>query len=138
MNALSVCLVSFLFCSKEVEMMDIVVTIPKSEYQNDENETTDYLDNPDIVQFWNFSRIPKKLQVGDRVYFVKNNRIESSMKVIDIVTNSSTKCETTGRTWAGKCQLFLDDLREENIPIQIKGFQGFRYFSTIYKEGDLE
>jgi hypothetical protein len=130
--------VSFLFCGKGVERMDIVVTIPKSEYQNDAIETNDYLDNADMVQFWTLSRVPKRLQVGDRVYFIKNNRIESSMKVIDIVTDSSTKCETTGRTWAGKCQLFLDDLREENIPIQIKGFQGYRYFSNIFKEGDLE
>jgi len=57
--------------------MDIVVTIPKSEYENDDRETKFLLDNPDAYQFWTLSKAPRLLHIGDRVYFVKNNRIES-------------------------------------------------------------
>ncbi|MFF2532257.1 hypothetical protein ACFVS2_25440 [Brevibacillus sp. NPDC058079] len=107
--------------------MDIVVTIPKSEYENDEKETERFLSNPnDYEQFWTLSRIPKKLEVGDRVYFVRNNQIESSMRVDRINQNSVTTCEVTEREWAG-VQLFLDDLRIESIDISVRGFQGFRY-----------
>lgn len=107
--------------------IDIVVTIPRSEYENDDRETQDMLER-DLVQFWTLQRVPKKLQIGDRVYFVKNGKIESSMKVIDIIKNSTMMCETTRRTWTGKCQIVMDDLREENINILgVKGFRGFRY-----------
>lgn len=104
---------------------DIIVTIPKSEYQNDEKEDKNILEN-DHNAFWTFSRTPKSLNIGDRVYFVKNNRIDSSMRVIDIQENSSMLCETTDRIWSGRCQLLLDDLRSEETQY-MKGFQGFRY-----------
>lgn len=107
--------------------MDIVVTIPKKEYENDDKETNDLLNNTDYVQFWTLHRVPKKLNEGDRVYFVKNNRIESSMRVIEIKTDSETDCLTTGRIWSGRCQIFMDDLVIENINLITKGFQGFRY-----------
>ena len=108
--------------------MDIVITIPKSEYKNDDKETEIYESNPELYeQFWTLSKIPQKLKANDRVYFVKYNRIESSMKVKRIELSSKTTCEVTGRTWSGQCQLFLNDLRKENLDIQVKGFQGFRY-----------
>lgn len=105
--------------------MDIVVTIPKSEYKNDDLETKDMIEN-DLVQFWVMNREPKKLKRGDRVYFIKNSKIESSMKVIDIKINSQEYCITTGRSWGGNCILYLEDLRYES-GLESKGFQGFRY-----------
>lgn len=73
------------------------------------------------------NRIPKKLNIGDRVYFVKYNKIDSSMKVIDIEIGQSKLCEVTNRLWSGWCQLLMNDMRDENLPFEIKGFQGFRY-----------
>jgi hypothetical protein len=108
-------------------LMDIVVTIPKNEYLNDDAETNDMLENPELEQFWTLSKIPKNLHIGDRLFFVKNNRIESSMRVLDIKDNSTTKCETTKRVWSGNCQIFMNDLRSEAINLNVKGFQGFRY-----------
>lgn len=105
--------------------MDIVVTIPKSEYKNDDRETEFMLNNPDAHQFWTLNKIPKNLNIGDRVYFVKNNKVESSMEFyMDEVAENL--CEVTGRTWKGYT-LYLNDLRDENFPFQVKGFQGFRY-----------
>ena len=81
----------------------------------------------DLIQFWTLNRKPKSLSIGDRVYFVKNNTIERSMRVIDIKDNSITKCSTTGRKWSGNVQIFMDDLQYEDLNINVKGFQGFRY-----------
>lgn len=83
-----------------------MVTILKHEYENDDRKTKEMLEK-DLNQFWTLSRIPKKLQVGDRIYFVKNGKIKSSIRVIEIIENSTMICETTGKT--------------------VKGFQSFRY-----------
>lgn len=107
--------------------MDIVVTIPKSEYKNDDRETKEMIEK-NYIQFWSLSKTPKKLKIGDRIYFVKNKQIESSMKVIEIETNSVKKCETTERLWVGNCQISMDNLRNEtHLKLCVKGFQGFRY-----------
>lgn len=108
--------------------MDIVVTIPKSEYKNDDLETKFLKENEDAYQFWTLSRNPTKLNIGDKVYFVKNNKIDSSMKIFDIKNNNSMKCEVTDRVWSGEYQLLMNDLKDEtHLNINIKGFQGFRY-----------
>lgn len=36
-------------------------------------------------------------------------------------------CYVTKRIWKGQCILCIDDLRDENLPFEVKGFQGFRY-----------
>jgi hypothetical protein len=107
--------------------MDIVLTIPKSEYKHDDLETKYLKENKDAFQFWTLSRKPTKLNIGDRVYFVKNNKIDSSMEVFNIKKHSTIKCEVTDRVWSGEYQIFMNDLREENLDFEVKGFQGFRY-----------
>ena len=106
--------------------MDIVVTIPKSEYRNNDLEDKDIKENG-YEAFWTLSKIPLKLNVGDRIYFVKNNKIYSSMKVNEVLKNNKATCETTGKEWSGNYQIFMNDFQEENINIKVKGFQGFRY-----------
>ena len=98
--------------------LDIVVTIPKSEYVNDDKETFVY-EQGGYEQFWQLSRQPKKLNIGDRMYFVKNGVIGSSMRMIRFETKATVSCEVTNRTWNG-CLIFMDDLRQ-----QVRGFQGF-------------
>jgi hypothetical protein len=107
--------------------MDIVVTIPKSEYKNDDSETDLLLADKDYMQFWVMKKMPKNLDVGDRAYFVKHGEIESSMKIYDFEFNAENECLVTNRKWAG-CTLYMTDLRDEKeLNIKIKGFQGFRY-----------
>jgi len=36
-------------------------------------------------------------------------------------------CYVTDRQWKGKCILYMNDLRDEKIDFEVKGFQGFRY-----------
>lgn len=112
----------------KVMKIDIIVTIPKAEYKNDDLETNAFLSEPDSIQFWTMNRTPIKLQIGDRVYFVRNNYIESSMKVVEILKDVVKKCDVTGRTWQGKCVLILNDLKYVDHPLKIKGFRGFRYY----------
>jgi hypothetical protein len=106
--------------------MDIVVTIPMVEYDNNELEDKNIKDD-NCQAFWSTSKTPKNLNINDRVYFVKAGKVYSSMRVIKILKDSNLKCSTTGRTWSGSCQLIMDDFREEKIDIKTKGFQGFRY-----------
>lgn len=106
--------------------MDIVVTVPKSEYKNNTLEDENITKNGHYA-FWTLSKVPKQLKEGDRVYFIKSNKIYSSMKVIRIEKDNEMKCETTGRTWFGKCQILMNNFKIENINIITKGFQGFRY-----------
>lgn len=112
--------------------MDIVVTIPRNEYINDEIETKWFTKNVGTYQFWTLNKVPRKLKIGDRVYFVKNNKIESSMNVFQIEYAEPCKfivedCYVTGRQWKGKCILYMNDLRYENFDFEVRGFQGFRY-----------
>ena len=48
------------------------------------------------------------------------------MRVIRIPDYVQEVCEVTGRTWEGKF-VYMNDLRYENLPFEVKGFQGFRY-----------
>ena len=106
--------------------MDIVVTIPKSEYENDDLETKDMIER-NLCQFWTLNKIPKKLNIGDRVWFVKNNKIDSSMRIFEVKYNSQEQCLTTNIIRVGKCILYMDDLKYCTENIITKGFQGFRY-----------
>jgi hypothetical protein len=107
--------------------VDIVVTIPKNEYENDRIETEEFLSSREARQFWAMGRRPAKLDVGDRAYFVKNGLVESSMRVVGINTDATQKCDVTDRVWKGACILYLDDLQYCGLGIAIKGFRGFRY-----------
>lgn len=86
------------------------------------------MSEPNSYQFWAMNRTPKKLEIGDRVYFVRDNKIESSMQVLEIKRDCNMTCDVTGREWTGKCVLILNNLRIEKLPGTIKGFRGFRYF----------
>lgn len=103
--------------------MDIVVTIPRSEYKNDELEDDWLLLNKETgYQFWTMNKTPKNIKEGDRVYFVKNNRVDSSMNIFHIDHGQSKRCEVTNRIWKGKCILCLNDMRHEDLDINVKGF----------------
>lgn len=106
--------------------MDIIVTIPKSEYEIFAQEVEDMKKDPELQKFWTLPRVPKELKTGDRMYFVQGGLVAYSVRVTEIEKDSVTKCETTGRTWGGGCQVFGDDIREEPGP-NMRGFQGFRY-----------
>lgn len=103
--------------------MDIIVTVPRKEYATDAEE--DKLLRAGIGRaFWRLNRRPEFLYPGDRVYFVKNGAVESSMRCLK-VSYGRKQCDLTGRIWSGWL-ITMDGLRPANgTPMQ--GFRGFRY-----------
>jgi len=104
---------------------DVVVTIPKSEYKNDDLET-DKMKKEGLTQFWNFKKLPKNLGIGSKIYFVKNGEVESYMVVFKIDQKTSEQCSTTGRNWEGNI-VHMKNLVYLDKKIPCKGFQGYRY-----------
>ena len=109
--------------------MDIIVTLPKQEHKNFEKELPRILNGE--FKVWLLHTKPRKLSTEERVYIVKNGQVFASMKVVDIVENSSIQCSTTQREFAAKYLLYLNDYREEEMDIKIRGFRGFRYRDSL-------
>jgi len=107
--------------------MDIVVTLPKPEHENDDRKTEAFLKNDGSYQFWKLGICPTKLSVGDRVHFIRQGWIGSSMRVFDIKGDSEQGCDVTGRIWKGRTILYLGDLQYYEDKIKAKGFRSFRY-----------
>jgi hypothetical protein len=106
--------------------MNIIVTIPKSETANIIKEDEFVENNVNCWQYWSIKKIPKKLLLGDRVYFTHNNFINYYHFFEGIEEN--IYCQVTGRTWYGlnlklRCPKIIIE------PIPYRGFQGFRYYN---------
>ena len=114
---------------KGANCMDIVVTIPKKEYDNDDREN-EVLSKEGGRQFWAMKGSPN-IAVGERVYFVKHGRIDHSMRVDEIRKKAAMQCDVTDRQWYGNTLLIMNDRQPFPITfgqsIAVRGFQGFRY-----------
>jgi len=129
-------------------MTDIVVTIPKKEMEHvfkdkfddpyipDEDELMEYItdeysgdssDDDIFESFWNLSSKPKRLTIGDKIWFIFNGKIVASGKVTAIETGSQDCC-VTGRNWKG-CQVYFNDVDTFWKGPKMRGFQGFRYYT---------
>lgn len=110
--------------------MDIIVTIPKSEYKNiklEDQVLQKY--GGKAVQFWSVGRKPKNLNVGDRVYFVEKGAITCYQTFLGYVSNPI--CEVTNRLWSGLNLLLECPAIPISNPIPFQGFRGFRYTQRI-------
>lgn len=120
--------------------MNIVVTIPKNrqaEIEEEERQLQARLDAGEegLSYFWSLSRRPKDLREGDRVYFIW----DGAMRAFHHVTgfDEDMRCETTGRQYRGCC-VMLDPRIHEIVPIPMKGFQGYRYYTApVCEKGAL-
>lgn len=119
--------------------MDIVVTIPKSEYANNDKErhVQKTLKNYTGDSYFGFRVFPTKpnVAVGERIYFVRDGMVsyskeifEVSGKIVGLGNGIELVCDVTGRTWKGKCAVYFKNERDEkHLNILCKGFQGYRY-----------
>lgn len=103
--------------------MDIVVTLSPNDYYRFEKELDNIKSHGYVWYIWS---TPRKLKVGNRAYIIKQNTLLASMKVVSINENSDYQDATTQREFAAKCLVHLTDYQEEK-PLKIKGFSGFRY-----------
>ena len=106
--------------------MDIVLTIPKSRYEKNAKMLGELLNDGGCI-FWVMSRVPKGLEIGDRVHFVKHGRVEHSLQLFRIREYATEKCISTETVWSGRCILYMNDLQYCQEIIAVRGFQGFRY-----------
>lgn len=105
--------------------MDIVVTIPKNEVSNFEQEISDMHNDSDLIKKYKLARYPKQLSISDYIYFVCNQAVQYKARVTGI-DSESFECETSGRKWAG-CFVNCQEIEKIQENTFIDGFQGFRY-----------
>ena len=106
--------------------MHIMVTVPKGEKANIAKEDLWAKKQKEtVLQYWKVSRPPKRLEAGDRVYFVEDGHIRYYHNFLGIVQDF--KCEVTGRFWPGTNlkMTYPETILERQVPM--KGFRGFRY-----------
>lgn len=65
--------------------------------------------------YWHFTRPPKRLSVGERIYFAVRGRVVGSFECNDINDGEETVC------WN------KDSWQELDNPIETTHFQGFKY-----------
>ena len=132
--------------------MDVVVTIPAD--VPDGRMKTKFREPWD--SFWTLCRIPKKLRVGDHVWFVRNGVVVHALKVRRIIKNPRTPVrDAVGHNPPAPrgCRLWFEspsvDIRVPDYPdeildekgefrVQVQGFQGFRYRWWILQEERAE
>lgn len=109
--------------------MDIVVTIPKTRKKIWLEEIKDANEN-DLELLFALPTLPKMATKGDKCYVCLDGQVIGYHTIKDIKWVNGFTCETTGKYWmagvyairSGSSWTPLDD------PIQMKGFQGFRYY----------
>jgi len=108
--------------------MDIIVTTPKSQSENAAKEADEVKENGGGFYFRIFHRRPKNLESGDRIFYVEDGYIRGFAKVLHVQDISSMECDVTGKTYTGRCCAFMDASTWTWVrPIEMKGFQGWRY-----------
>lgn len=110
-------------------MADIIVTTPKSQMEVAAQEAQDCITAGGGCYFRDFGHNrPRKLNKGDRVFYVEDGFIRGFAVVRDIIQAGLIVCQTTGNEWYG-CKVIM---RAESWrwikPIPMKGFRGYRYF----------
>jgi hypothetical protein len=108
--------------------VDIIVTTPKSLSEDAKHEADMVLKKGGGVYFRVLKRKPKKLNRGDRVFYVEDGFVRGFCKVFDVRQVEEQVCSTTKRVFSGGWCLFMDATTWSWIrPIPMKGFQGYRY-----------
>jgi hypothetical protein len=106
-------------------VMDIIVTIPKSIQWKDYEKELKAVENYKQVMNFKVNNFPKT-KPGNKCYLLYNGAIIGWMKIVGM-SEKNFNCTTTGKNWSGK---FIERSGpfHKIEPIPMKGFQGFRYF----------
>lgn len=117
---------------------DIVVTTPKSQIVQAEAEAEwakAQGGGPGIIYFRRINRIPKDIELGDKVFYVEDGYVRgycilAGIDPLDGVNSAMDgKCQVTKKDWGdGPCLVMRADSWKWIEPIRMKGFQGWRYW----------
>jgi len=107
----------------------IVVTTPKSEMEISAEEAIECVERGGGFYFRKLGRNkPKGLEMGSKVYYVEDGYIRG-FGVVASVVQKNHKCEYTASQWGDGWYAIIPACSWKWIrPIEMKGFQGFRYF----------
>lgn len=101
--------------------------------KNAAQEAKDCLDGKCDSYFRNFSTLPSGLVEGSKVFYVEDGYIRG-FGVVSQVGKGTRVCETTLKHYMNGYKAVIPANTWKWIkPIQMKGFQGFRYFKGEYE-----
>lgn len=96
--------------------MDILVTVPKDQYRHMEEKA--WAQFAGDQAYWEMGRVPKKVEMGDKLWFVMDGKVEMYANIISIDADPH-----------GDHVVFdLRDFRALVAKPVHDGFRGFRYF----------
>src|SRR5262245_36029816 len=108
--------------------MDIIVTTPKDEKENAEQEAADCIKNGGGFYFRRFKKVPCNIQPGEKVFYVEQGFVRGFC-IVDHIQEfkEDYKCDTTHRYYFAGMYLFMRaDSWQWIRPIAMEGFQGPR------------
>lgn len=122
--------------------MDIVVTTPKREMKNAALEAAAAIGaGGSGYYFRRFPRLPKGLQVGDRIYYAEDGFIRG-FAIIDHIEKRDYPqfCDGTGREYPAGFYVWMPAMSWKwcRPVISCEGFRGFRYARSCFTEDMVE
>lgn len=109
------------------ELGDIIITIPASIDWNTYQKEIDLVKDYSNVMNFKVPSFPKRTAVGNKCYLCYKGSIIGWMEIVGMQEKEFT-CSTTGKRFKGKF-IMRSGPFNKIIPIKMKGFQGYRYFS---------
>lgn len=109
-----------------LESRDIVITLPSNVEWDDYEKELEKVRNEREVLNFKVPVLPKHRP--NKVYLCYRGNVIGWMKCCGMINGDSFDCTTTGKHWEGKFIQRTGEFHKID-PIQMKGFQGFRYFS---------
>lgn len=107
--------------------MDIIVTTPKSKMKQAAQEAENIKFSNGGYYFRKLGRLPKKLNVGDRVFYVENGAVRGYC-LLYAIEEGRQVCETSGQDYGDGLFARMDATTWKWIsPIPMRGFQGWHY-----------
>ena len=115
--------------------MDIIVTTPKSQMKQAAQEAENAKLSEDSYYFRKLGRMPKDLNVGDKVFYVENGAVRGYCILHAIENEQGQVCETSGKNYGdGLFAKMYANTWKWIEPIPMSGFQGWRYSKLLEKE----
>jgi hypothetical protein len=118
--------------------VDSVVTQPKKDRASAALEAQQRMGAGGGFYFRNLGRYkPKRVEVGDRCFYVEDNHIQGFAESTDIHDNLDMRCETKGTLYASGWYVFIDACTWKWIaPLPYSPFQGWRY--VLLSDDDMQ
>jgi hypothetical protein len=110
-------------------MSNIIVTTPQQKRLQAAQEAQNCIDQGGGQYFRKFPRgFPKRLNVGDRCYFVQGHYVRGFALVDSLEYLEQQTCDTSGQGYGVGHYAFMDARSWQWVtPTLYKGFQGYRY-----------